>query len=85
MVAADLINQGKHVVAIISDMSTFVHVGDLVTFNLLDGFQIVEVKTGENNNQLYEAAECSVISACPSFEENCINKLPDNDDKQLNR
>ncbi|EPU3684697.1 hypothetical protein OFN46_06370 [Escherichia coli] len=38
-------------------MSTFVHVGDLVTFNLLDGFQLVEVKTGEKNNELYEAAE----------------------------
>ncbi|MCQ4062106.1 hypothetical protein FK516_29965, partial [Klebsiella pneumoniae] len=43
MVAADLINQDKHAIAIVSDMSTFVHVGDLVTFNPLEGFQLVEV------------------------------------------
>ncbi|HBQ4036848.1 TPA: hypothetical protein L7126_004439 [Klebsiella pneumoniae] len=85
MVAADLINQDKHAVAIVSDMSTFVHVGDLVTFNPLDGFQLVEVKTGEKNNELYEAAEFSVISECPHFEENFINNMPDNDVKQFNR
>ena len=85
MVAADLINQGKHVVAIISDMSTFVHVGDLVTFNLLDGFQIVEVKTGKKNNELYKAAEFSVISEHPHFEENFINNMANNDIKQFNR
>ncbi|MDR8464534.1 hypothetical protein FPK40_23480, partial [Acinetobacter baumannii] len=62
MVAADLINQDKHAIAIVSDMSTFVHVGDLVTFNPLDGFQLVEVKTGKKNNEIYEAAEFSVIS-----------------------
>lgn len=85
MVAADLINQDKHAVAIVSDMSTFVHVGDLVTFNPLDGFQLVEVKTGEKNNELYKAAEFSVISECPHFEENFINNMPDNDVKQFNR
>lgn len=85
MVAADLINQDKHAVAIVSDMSAFVHVGDLVTFNPLDGFQLVEVKTGKKNNELYEAAEFSVISDCPHFEENFINNMPENDVKQFNR
>lgn len=85
MVAADLINQDKHVVAIVSDMSTFVHVGDLVTFNPLDGFQFVEIKTGEKNNEVYEAAEFSVISECPHFEENFINNMSGNDVKQFKR
>lgn len=85
MVAADLINQDKHAIAIVSDMSTFVHVGDLVTFNPLDGFQLVEVKTGKKNNEIYEAAEFSVISKCPHFEENFKNNMSGNDVKQFKR
>ena len=36
----------------------------LVTFNPLDGFQLVEVKTGKKNNEIYEAAEFFCYLKC---------------------
>ncbi|MCX2195219.1 hypothetical protein LD112_25630 [Pantoea agglomerans] len=53
LIAADDLNSDPHRLAVVSDMSTFVHVGDLVTFSPQDGFQLVEVKSGIKNIELF--------------------------------
>lgn len=85
LIAADDLNRDPHRLAVVSDMSTFVHVGDLVTFSLQHGFQLVEVKSGTKNNELYQAAEFGFTSGCPHFEENFLKDKPVNDIKQFNR
>ncbi|MBZ6397919.1 MULTISPECIES: hypothetical protein [Pantoea] len=85
LIAADKLNRDPHRLAVVSDMSTFVHVGDLVMVSLQDGFQLVEVKTGTKNNELYQAAEFGFTSACPHFEENFLKDKPAKDSQQFNR
>lgn len=85
LIAADEINKDPHRLAVVSDMSTFVHVGDLVTFSLQHGFQLVEVKSGTKNNELYQAAEFGFTSGCPHFEENFLKDKSVNDIQQFKR
>lgn len=85
LIAADDLNSDPHRLAVVSDMSTFVHVGDLVMISLQDGFQLVEVKSGIKNIELYQAAEFGYTSGCPHFEENFLNDKPVNDARQFNR
>ncbi|AFE61278.1 hypothetical protein Q7S_25641 (plasmid) [Rahnella aquatilis HX2] len=85
LIAADDLNRDPHRLAVVSDMSTFVHVGDLVMFSLQDGFQLVEVKSGIKNNELYQAAEFGFTSGCPHFEENFLKDKSVNDTEQFNR
>lgn len=85
LIAADELNRDPHRLAVVSDMSTFVHVGDLVMVSLQDGFQLVEVKTGTKNNELYQAAEFGFTSGCPHFEENFLKDKPAKDAQQFNR
>ncbi|WP_313678736.1 hypothetical protein [Pantoea vagans] len=85
LIAADDLNKDPHRLAVVSDMSTFVHVGDLVMVSLQDGFQLVEVKSGTKNNELYQAAEFGYTSGCPHFEENFLKDKPINDIQQFNR
>lgn len=85
LIAADELNRDPHRLAVVSDMSTFVHVGDLVMVSLQDGFQLVEVKTGAKNNELYQAAEFGFTSRCPHFEENFLKDKPAKDSQQFNR
>ncbi|WP_414057482.1 hypothetical protein [Pantoea dispersa] len=85
LIAADELNRDPHRLAVVSDMSTFVHVGDLVTFSLQHGFQLVEVKSGIKNIELYQAAEFGYTSGCPHFEENFLKDKPAKDAQQFNR
>lgn len=85
LIAADDLNKDPHRLAVVSDMSTFMHVGDLVMVSLQDGFQLVEVKSGTKNNELYQAAEFGLTSGCPHFEENFLKDKPNNDIKQFKR
>lgn len=85
LIAADVLNKDPHRLAVVSDMSTFVHVGDLVMISLQDGFQLVEVKSGTKNNELYQAAEFGFTSGCPHFEENFLKDKTINDIQQFNR
>lgn len=85
LIAADELNKDPHRLAVVSDMSTFVHVGDLVSVSLQDGFQLVEVKTGTKNKELYEAAESAFTSGCPQFEKHILEGKPPKDIQQFNR
>lgn len=85
MIAADLINEHKHKLAVVTDMSTFVHIGDLATFSLQEGFQLIEVKTGKRNHELYEAALKSFTSDHPTPEDHHINNMSEKDVNQFNR
>lgn len=85
LIAADELNKDPHQLAVVSDMSTFVHVGDLVTVSLQDGFQLVEVKTGAKNMELYEAAESAFTSGCTQFEKYILEGKPPKDIQQFNR
>ncbi|KAF6652518.1 hypothetical protein HFD91_21655 [Enterobacteriaceae bacterium EKM102V] len=85
LIAADELNKDPHRLAVVSDMSTFVHVGDLVTFSLQHGFQLVEVKSGTKNMELYEAAEFAFTSGCTQFEKQFLDSMPPNDIQQFKR
>lgn len=85
LIAADELNKDPHRLAVVSDMSTFVHVGDLVTFSLQHGFQLVEVKSGKKNLELYEAAEFAFTHGCPKFEKQFLDNMSPNDIQQFKR
>ena len=85
LIAADELNKDPHRLAVVSDMSTFVHVGDLVTFSLQHGFQLVEVKSGTKNMELYEAAEFAFTHGCPKFEKQFLDNMSPNDIQQFKR
>ncbi|WP_368656906.1 hypothetical protein [Pantoea agglomerans] len=85
LIVADELNKDPHRLAVVSDMSTFVHVGDLVTFSLQHGFQLVEVKSGKKNLELYEAAEFAFTHGCPKFEKQFLDNMSPNDIQQFKR
>jgi len=69
MIAADRINEESTSFAIISDLTTFVHAGDLVVFKIDEGVSLVEVKSGEKNIAFSHAAQFSVETNCPYFDQ----------------
>lgn len=85
MIAADQMNIDPLTVAITSDLTTFVHAGDIVKYNMLEGVSLVEVKTGEKNISFSHAAQFSVESKCPYFDENFTKDFDEKDKKHYER
>jgi hypothetical protein len=69
MPEADVINANPMAIAIISDMTTFVHTGDLFALTPEQGIMLIELKTGKKNIEFSTAAEFSVLSECSLFDE----------------
>jgi hypothetical protein len=67
--AADSINTDPLAFAVITDMTTFVHTGDLLA--LIPGHKVslIELKSGKKNIEFSDAAEFAVLSGCPHFDE----------------
>lgn len=68
-VAADDINSDPLAFAIITDMTTFVHTGDLLALIPGRGISLIELKSGKKNLEFSEAAEFAVWSECPHFDD----------------
>lgn len=85
MIAADLINEDPTSIAIVSDMTMFVHAGDLVVYKMGQSVSLVEVKSGEKNIEFSHAAQFSVESQCQHFDEQFIKNLNEKDIKHYTR
>lgn len=69
MTVADKINADPMAIAVITDMTTFVHTGDLLALIPQQGIALIEIKSGKKNIEFTEAAKFSVLSECPHFDE----------------
>ncbi|MCE4069661.1 MULTISPECIES: hypothetical protein [Pseudomonas] len=78
-------NADSNTIAICSDITTFIHSGDVLQFNIKSGLSLIELKRGEKNKQLAEAAEFSVASGCPHFVELFSQDLNSKEKKQFER
>ncbi len=67
--ASDDINSDPLAFAVITDMTTFVHTGDLLALIPKRGICLIELKSGKKNIEFSEAAEFAVRSDCPHFDE----------------
>ncbi|WP_222888570.1 hypothetical protein [Enterobacter sp. C2] len=85
MAAADLINKEPTSIAIVSDLTTFVHAGDLVVMKLGQGIALTEVKTGEKNIEFSHAAQFSVEAKCEHFDKYFTQDFNEKDIKHYNR
>jgi hypothetical protein len=78
------INRNPKVIAIANDVTTFIHIGDLLIADLNDGkIQFVELKRGEKNVELSKAAYTSLKN--PEFEKSYSESLSDKDKAHFNR
>ncbi|MEC4192597.1 hypothetical protein VSP75_15610 [Escherichia coli] len=85
MAAADLINKEPTSIAIVSDLTTFVHAGDLVVMKMGQGVALTEVKTGDKNIEFSHAAQFSVKSKCEHFDKEFTQDFNEKDIKHYNR
>lgn len=83
--AADNINRDPLAFAVITDMTTFVHTGDLLSLIPGKGISLIELKSGKKNIEFSEAAEFAVHSACPHFDEAFTKSFDKNDIKHYQR
>lgn len=85
MIAADSINKNLTSMAIISDLTTFVHAGDLVVCEIGKGIGLVEVKSGDKNIAFSHAAQFSVKQKDSSFDEIYTKNFNKKDIKHYSR
>lgn len=85
MIAADLINEDATSIAIVSDLTTFVHAGDLVVFKMGEGVTLTEVKSGDKNIEFSHAAQFSVETKCQHFDEQYTKEFNEKDIKHYTR
>lgn len=83
--AADDININPLAFAVVTDMTTFVHTGDLLALIPGKGISLIELKSGEKNIEFSEAAEFAVNSECPHFDEAFTKNLDKNDKSHYQR
>ncbi|HDV0211033.1 TPA: hypothetical protein ACJ5A2_002082 [Klebsiella pneumoniae] len=80
------INSNPFTIGISSDLTTFIHTGDLLVRNYFDGtLSIVELKTGKKNLEFCDAANFSLHSDCPIFDEQYTKELSPVDLKHYQR
>ncbi|ADW76682.1 hypothetical protein Rahaq_5116 (plasmid) [Rahnella aceris] len=78
-------NKDPLTIAVASDLTTFVHVGDVIRQNIKDGNQIIEIKSGEKNLAFSEAASFSINTRCPVFDDNFTGQMNTTDKKHFFR
>ncbi|EIM2855679.1 hypothetical protein LMW84_002749, partial [Escherichia coli] len=79
MVVADEINADPMAIAVITDITTFVHTGDLLALIPQQGITLIEIKSGKKNIEFSKAAMFSVQSKCLHFDEIYRKDLDKND------
>ncbi len=85
MLAADEINTDPMAIAVITDMTTFVHTGDLLALIPQQGVALIELKSGKKNIDFSKAAKFSLLSECPHFDEVYTKELDKKDLKHYQR
>ncbi|EPN9364703.1 hypothetical protein ACT47M_002743 [Cronobacter muytjensii] len=85
MVAADIINENPTSFAIISDLTTFVHAGDIIKSDFETGITLAEVKSGKKNIEFSHAAQFSVATKCPYFDDEFTKDFDAKDVKHYKR
>lgn len=71
--------------SLISDLTTFVQVGDLLTMGSLGGLTIAEVKEGRKNHEIMEFMKFFAESGCPRSFQYFAQQHGDSGVKQLKR
>ncbi|QMV54207.1 hypothetical protein [Ewingella americana] len=84
MLAVNEMNKNPLSIALACDLTTFVHVGDVILRNS-DGIEIIELKSGEKNIKISQAAAFSLETQCPVFEENYMHDMNATDKKHYFR
>jgi len=86
MRVADSFNANPLVMALSTDMLTFVHVGDLIVTNRETGFtDFIELKAGDKNAGIAAIAEFAVRSRCEMFEQMATADFDETDKKHYER
>lgn len=86
MKAADHFNNDAQVMALSTDMLSFVHVGDLILANRAEGsISFIELKAGEKNVDIAQTAEVAVQSECEYFEALATSGYNETDRKHYER
>ncbi|MDG3820681.1 hypothetical protein L5B88_27150 [Pseudomonas aeruginosa] len=62
-------NKDPLVIAIASDLTTFIHSGDVIRRRVGGGVEILELKKGKKNIDISKSAKFAVESQCPHFDE----------------
>lgn len=82
----ELYNQNDHLMALCCDLSTFIHVGDILLFDYEKGLTFfVELKSGEKNMALTKIAEAAAEVQCPIFEDEIKKEMSEKEHKQFKR
>ena len=81
----DEMNKDGGIIAISSDITTFVHTGDILSLSLDDGFKFIELKSGRKNIEFSEAAQFSHEIKCPHFDDEYTKDFSDTDKKHYLR
>jgi len=82
----DELNKDPQKIAISSDITSFVHIGDILVLDKLKGITtFVELKSGDKNFSLSQAATFAVDSGCALFEELTKSAMPQKDKKHFDR
>lgn len=87
-VVADEFNKNSSDVAILCDLTTFMHVGDLVVVgkvNGREGISIAEVKQGKRNFELMEVIQNFEKNQCEYFLHSAFGGFSEADKKQFER
>lgn len=86
MRVADDLNANPLVMALSTDMLSFVHVGDLIVTNRLTGLiDFIELKAGDKNAGIAAMAEFAVRSECEVFEQMVTADFGEADKKHYER
>lgn len=72
-------NEDPLVIALASDLTTFIHSGDVVRRRVGSGVEILELKKGSKNTDISKGAKFSVESQCPHFDEIFLSGLTEKD------
>ncbi len=83
--ADDMVRQNPGSVSLISDLTSFVQVGDLLTMNSRGGITIGEVKEGQKNHQILEFMNFFTDSGCMHAFQHFANEHGKSGVKQLQR
>lgn len=85
MASANEINADPMAIAIITDITTFVHTGDLLALIPNKGIALIELKSGKKNIEFSKAAKFAVMSECNHFEEEYTKGFDKKDLKHYQR
>lgn len=70
---------------LISDLTSFIQIGDVVTFAPKKGLQIVELKEGRTNLEMFQIIDNVIKTNCPRYLKNELEKMDKKKEEQFFR